>query len=131
VDTSAIAVGTDGTLFDACYPRRVDSTARSGLVVSTDRGANFVNLSPSGLGPNEILLMAAADRQHVCVQTDALYCSHDGGTSWQRADRTGGPSQASWLGFESATHGTALASDGTALFTTDDGGTSWARYPIR
>jgi len=130
-DTSAIAVGTDGTLFDACYPRRVDSTARSGLVVSTDRGANFVNLSPSGLGPNEILLMAAADRQHVCVQTDALHCSHDGGTSWQRADRTGGPSQASWLGFESATHGTALASDGTALFTTDDGGTSWARYPIR
>lgn len=131
VDSSTVTGGSDGSIVITCQPRSASLAGPPWVTVSTDHGSSFHRASAS-LPAQYPSIVGAGTANDLCVQDGVLYCTRDGGATFQRA-RTGNgsPINAVWLGFESQTDGRALEIGGSAaspssnLWTTHDGGLTW------
>ncbi|HJQ44054.1 MAG TPA: hypothetical protein VJ831_13280 [Jatrophihabitantaceae bacterium] len=117
VDTTAIALATDGSLFVLCDRR--DSGTPETVRVSTDGGQTFTAAGSLG-GLHRIL--AAPSRQVLFVGDPGLVRSADGGSSWRSILHN---DPLSWLGFQSASEGAAVSGDGRTIYRTTNGGRNW------
>jgi photosystem II stability/assembly factor-like uncharacterized protein len=133
VDSYGVSAGVGDDVSVLCRPR--SSSAPWSVATSTNGGASF------GVGSGRIAFGAVtqtgASSQSVlagdpgtvlAVAGAGVSISTDGGTSWQSAgDVTG---RIGFVGFESATVGRAVSTDGRVIWTTYDAGQSWTRTSL-
>ena len=128
----SIAASSTTDLFAVCAegewgtPAPGTTSQSDWLYASNDGGNTFSRVSPvprdSGNGP---IAAAPSTATVVAVTETGLEASFNGGTSWQSVSSTPG---ISYLGFETASQGVAIASptDGSSTFLmTHDGGHTW------
>jgi photosystem II stability/assembly factor-like uncharacterized protein len=130
VDSDLMATAADGSVTLLCTPRLADSAGRPFTVTSTDGGAGYRPGGRQSLGSARISALGAASASVLLVSSDDTYRSDDGGQTWRRLDANAGsgPGAVSWFGFESATVGRAISSDGRTVWTTPDAGKTWSAH---
>ncbi|MEO7288376.1 MAG: hypothetical protein ABI140_15755, partial [Jatrophihabitantaceae bacterium] len=131
LDTRATTTAADGSISVLCSSRAPGGGQFT--MTSTDGGAHF-NAAPASLGTVTGNALGAASATTLLVSLDRLYRSTDGGRSWHPVS---GPSQASYIGFESGSVGRVLGpvaqgSLGSAtVWTTRDAGANWTSHTFR
>jgi len=128
VDSKAITTAPDGSVTVLCTRRAALGTQFTST--SSDGGASFRPGGRDALGAAPITALGAASAAVLFVSSDATYRSPDGGSTWLRLRANGGsgPGPATFIGFESATVGRAIADSGRTIWTTRDAGLTWTPY---
>jgi photosystem II stability/assembly factor-like uncharacterized protein len=136
VDSVGLVAVDDASMVVACQPRQQSAGTRPS--VGYGHFAEDTSASSTGLPSAPIDLLGAGSEQNICVDSSALYCSQDSGTTFSKATGAdGGPGRVSFIGFEDATDGHALEVDSSGangavskLWSTTDGGRSWSASTI-
>jgi photosystem II stability/assembly factor-like uncharacterized protein len=125
VDLAQLTTAPDGSVVAICAGR----VAGAGyfVIVSTDHGRTFHAASRTALGAAAVSALGAATARDVLVMSDQLYRSTDGGNHFAKVV---GPSQASFMGFETTSVGRVLSGANT-VWTTRNGGASWTSHRVR
>jgi photosystem II stability/assembly factor-like uncharacterized protein len=130
VDANLMATAADGSVTLLCTPRLAGSSSAPFTITSTNGGSKFVPGRRQALGGAPISALGAASASMLLVSSDDTYRSVDGGQTWSRLGANAGssPGVVSWIGFESATVGRAISSDGRTVWTTLDAGKTWSAH---